>query len=195
MRKIGDAVGYQPVIEARLQFARSWVIQKTVHAELRNYKGKGAHSTVHRRGAPRNASIISSHNFFQTKINGSPDRLKLKCCLVPHGNKDSEKELLRTDSSNAQFPVIRLVLSLETILRFAVSSIDITGAYIQAGETQRDIYMRPPPKWSTYPGELWKLEKPAYVLVDSGRIWRCILRSGCCLMGSDNFQDFFNSSF
>ena len=127
---------------------------------------------MHRRGVPRNANVISSHHFFQIKTDGSPDKLKLKCRLVPHGSKDAEMESLRTDSSTAQFPVIRLVLSLATILRFAVSSIDITGAYIQAGEIQRDIYMRPPRGWSAHPGVLWKLEKPAYGLVDSGRIWQ-----------------------
>ena len=172
LRKIRDVVGYEPVSEARLQFAPSWLIQKAIDAELNNYKSKGAYTTVHKRGVPRDANLISSHHFFQIKTDGSPEKLKLKCRLVPHGNRDAEKESLRTDSSTAQFPVIRLVLSLATILRFAVSTIDITGAYLQAGEIKREIYMRPPRGWTASPGELWKLEKPAYGLVDSGRIWR-----------------------
>ena len=172
LRKIRDVVGYEPVSEARLKFAPSWLIQKAIDVELNNYKGKGAYTTVHKRGVPRDANIISSHHFFQIKTDGCPEKLKLKCRLVPHGNRDAEKESLRTDSSTAQFPVIRLVLSLATILRFAVSTIDITGAYLQAGEIKREIYMRPPRGWITSSKELWKLEKPAYGLVDSGRIWQ-----------------------
>ena len=115
LRKICDEVGCEPVSEARLQLFPSWLIQKAIDVELKKHKGKSAYSTVHKGGVPRNANVTSSHHFFQIRTDGPPEKLKLKCRLVPQGNRDSEKESLRTYSSTAKFPVIRLVLSLATI--------------------------------------------------------------------------------
>jgi hypothetical protein len=75
---------------------------------------------------------------------------------VPHGNRDRAKEGLRTDSATAQFPVISLILSLAVLFQFSISSLDISGAYLQAGPLQRDVYIRPPPVWSR-PNILWRL--------------------------------------
>ena len=64
--------------------------------------------------------------------------------------EDAAKESIGTDFFTAQFPVFRFALLLETILRFAVFSIDISGAYLKAGEIQSDICMRPPRGRSFY---------------------------------------------
>ena len=144
LRKIRNVAGYEPVLEAIIQFTPSWMIQKAIETELNNYKGEIAYKTVHKCNVPRNSNVVSSHHFFQIKTDASPQKLKFKCRLVPYRNTDAKKESLRTDSSTAQSPVIRLFLSLATILLFAVSTIDITGAYLQAGDIKREIYMRPP---------------------------------------------------
>jgi Reverse transcriptase (RNA-dependent DNA polymerase) len=91
--------------------------------------------------------------------------------MVPHGNRDREKDGLRTDSATAQFCVIRLVLSIAVTLKLRLSSLDISGAYLQAGPLQRDINVRPPPGWSSK-HTLWRLTRPAYGLVESGRLWQ-----------------------
>ncbi len=61
--------------------------------------------------------------------------------------------------------------------RFQLAKIDISGAYLQAKGIERDIYVRPPTSWMTFPGERWKLLKPAYGLVDSGRLWQIDVES------------------
>ena len=105
----------------------------------------------------------------------APPKIEVEMPARSSWSMDSEKDNLRTDSSTAQFPELRVVLSLATIVRFSLSTIDISGAYLQEGELNSDIYMKPPRGWEAYPGELWKLEKPAYGLVDSGRLWHlCI---------------------
>jgi hypothetical protein len=91
--------------------------------------------------------------------------------MVPHGNRDREKAGLRTDSATAQFAAIRLLLSLAVLLNFRLSSIDISGAYLQADPITRDIFVRPPTGW-TSPNVVWKILRPAYGLVESGRLWQ-----------------------
>ena len=46
----------------------------------------------------------------------------------------------------------------------------ISQVLIFRREDKREIYMRPPRGWIASSRELWKLEKPAYCLVASGRI-------------------------
>jgi len=170
--RIKDVVGDASVTEHKLQFAPRWIIDKAINKEKKNYKDKEAYVPVSIRSVPRQSNIISSHHFFQVKTDGSTDRLKLKCRLVPHGNRDSEKDSIRSDSSTAQFVCIRFLLSLASLLHFGIASLDISGAYLQAGKLQRDIYMRPPKGWTEYIDEVWKIVKPAYGLVESGRLWQ-----------------------
>ena len=60
-------------------------------------------------------------------------------------------------------------------VRHTVSALDLKVAYLQARPLNRDIFMRHPKGWCRYNGELWKLEKPAYDLAESGRFWQlCI---------------------
>jgi hypothetical protein len=91
--------------------------------------------------------------------------------MVPHSNRDREKTGLRTDSATAQFAAIRLLLSLSVLLDFRLSSIDISGACLQAYPLTRDIIVRPPFGW-TSSNIVWKLLRPAYGLVERGRLWQ-----------------------
>ena len=97
---------------------------------------------------PPRSNNISSHHFFSIK-KVSDGNLKLKCRMVPHGNRDREKTGLRTDSATAQFAAIRILLSLAVLLNFRLSSIDISGAYLQADPLTRDIFVRPPFSWTS----------------------------------------------
>lgn len=54
---------------------------------------------------PRDANIISRNKFFVVNNDGTDDWLKRKCSLVPHGNRDIEKEKKRKDSMKAQLPI------------------------------------------------------------------------------------------
>ena len=175
LRHIRDVVGDQPVSESKLQFAPRWILDKAIAKEKANYKDKDAYVSMAIRSLPRRSNVISSHHFFHVKTDGEEGRLKLKCRLVLHGNRDSDKDSVRTDSSTAQFGCIRLLLSVATIFQFAIASLDISGAYLQAGDLGRDIYMRPPKGWTSFIDEVWKIVKPAYGLVESGRLWQlCI---------------------
>lgn len=122
------------------------------------------------------ANVISSHAFFHVKKDGEHGSLRLKCRLVPRGNHDKDKDKVRSDCATAQFPVIRLILSLSTLLPFVLASIDITGSYIQGNPLTHEVYMRPPEGWCQ-PGTVWRLLRPAYGLTDSGRIWQLTIEN------------------
>ena len=77
-----------------------------------NYKNAEAYEEVNLDDIERGANLISSHQFFTVKNDGESGKLKLKCRMVPHENRDKEKELVRKDSSTAQFPILRLLISL-----------------------------------------------------------------------------------
>ena len=81
---------------------------------------------------------------------------------------------MHEDSATAQFPFIRLLLSLVTILSLSVASIDIKGACLQAGNLPRGIHVHPPPGWPSSPQIIWKLLKPAYGIVESERLWQLV---------------------
>ena len=167
---IKQVIGDKPVSEFRLQFAPRWLIDKAINNEKQNYKLAKAYEEVPLSSLAKDANIITSHHFFEVKFDGLLEMLKLKCRLVPHGNKDRDKESLRTDSATAQFPIIRIVISTSVILGFKLAFIDIKSAYLQAGDLPRLIYVKPPPGWAP-PGMVWRLLKPAYGLVESGRLW------------------------
>lgn len=76
---------------------------------------------------------------------------------MPHGNRDLDKDNIRSDSSSAQFSVIRAVLSMAATFKLKLATIDICKAYMQSGELEREIFMRTPDAFMQEVGELWKL--------------------------------------
>lgn len=99
----------------------------------------------------------------------------LKARIVPHGNRDDEKDDVRKDSSAAQFFAIRLVLYISTLLGFRLGMADIKGAYLQSGPIKRTIYVRPPREWRGARGMLWMLLKLPYGIVEAGRQWQKVV--------------------
>jgi hypothetical protein len=168
LHQIQAAIGDSDVSITQLQWVPSWILDKAVTTEKENYLMACHPVKLHE--LPPRSNVISSHHFFSIKKT-SDGNLKLKCRMVPHGNRDREKAGLRTDSATAQFAAIRLLLSLAVLLQLRLSSIDISGAYLQADPLTRDIFVRPPTGW-TPPNVVWKLLRPAYGLVESGRLWQ-----------------------
>jgi Reverse transcriptase (RNA-dependent DNA polymerase) len=168
LKQIQAAIGDYEVSITQLKCAPTWLLDKAVTTEKENYLK--ACRPIKLLDLPPRSNVISSHHFFSIKKT-SDGNLKLKCRMVPHGNRDREKAGLRTDSATAQFAAIRLLLSLAVLLNFRLFSIDISGAYLQADPITRDIFVRPPTGW-TSPNVVWKILRPAYGLVESGRLWK-----------------------
>lgn len=85
--------------------------------------------------------------------------MKLKARICLHGNRDLQKYYVRKDSSTAHFDVIRLALSMPTMMYAVLGHVDINGAYLKSGPIKRKIYLRPPRGLGTKRGLFWKLTK------------------------------------
>lgn len=139
LHELRENLGGAPFTERQLQCAPQRLVQKAIGKEKVNYAENEAYAEVNIKQLPKNANLISSHHFFQIKNDFESNKLKLNCRLVPHGNRDNEKDEVRKDSSTAQFPVIRAMLSACVILGFRLASIDISGAYLQSKPLTRDV--------------------------------------------------------
>lgn len=82
------------------------------------------------------------------KYHADDDKRKLKFHPVHHGNRDLGKHSIGLDPLTAQFLCITVLFSLETRLKFFLSSGDISAAYLQSGELMRDVYMHPLTAWT-----------------------------------------------
>lgn len=97
--------------------------------------------------------------------------MRLKARLCPHGNRDKMKHQIRKDSATAQFDVIRLLLSIATILQLRLGCVDIKGVYLQSGPIQRKIFVRPSKEITSERGYVWRLTKLSYRISETGRHW------------------------
>ena len=168
LTQIKKVIGDKTVSERKHNFAPQWIIDKAKAKEKDKYDG--CFEEVKIKDLPKDANLITSHHFFQVKSDGTKGKLKLKCRLLPHGNKNKYKDEVRKESASAQFPIIRLVLSIAAFLGFTLASIDIKGAYLQGGSLGPDIFIYPPARWGSAGRIVWMLIKPAYGIVESGRL-------------------------
>lgn len=74
---------------------------------------------------------------------GIEDRFKLKKFLVPHRKRDGHKEMIRKDSTIAQFCDICVVLSIMEMFRFYEATINVKHAYLQGSTLPRETYIQP----------------------------------------------------
>lgn len=180
LNDIKDKIGTGQVTASAIAFAPSWVVEKAMRSE-HDENWVGAYEEVAESELPSEANVISSHVVFKIKTNDDSS-LKLKGRIVVHGNRDADRDLVRSDCAAADMMLIRLVISLTTIMGFNLGSADIKGAYMQSGPIQREVYVRPPKDCYRRRGYVWRLLKLPYGMVDAGRQW--LLRVEDWLLGS-----------
>lgn len=92
---------------------------------------------------PSDANIISSHIVYKSKVEDE-ESLRLKARIEPHGNKDSQRLEMKSDSSMCSPVGIRVVLTIAAIRRWNFVKADVKAACLQTGEAKRDVYVCPP---------------------------------------------------
>lgn len=169
LRDMKEKIGTNQVTASAIAFAPNWIVEKAMRAE-HDQNWVDAYEEVPESELPRNANVISSHVIFKIKTEDDGS-LRLKGRIVVHGNRDADRELVRSDSAAADMMIIRMIISLATILDFNMASADIKGAYMQSGPIRRDVYVRPPKDCHRKRGTVWKLLKLPYGMTDAGRQW------------------------
>lgn len=82
----------------------------------------------------------------------------MKARIAPHGNNDSEKQHLKTESAVCVF-------------RWCLVKIDFKSAFLQTGAALRDVLILPP-RESNERQQYWLLLAGAYGLVNCGAKWQ-----------------------
>ena len=93
----------------------------------------------------------------------------IKARLVARGYEE-DKSSLRTDSPTCSKEGLRILVSIASSFGWKCHAIDVRAAYLQGDEINRELYVKPPKEFSVE-GEVWRLLKTIYGLVDAARAW------------------------
>ena len=127
---IHDTLGSHQVASRKLAFAPPWIVEQAFDREhVTNWSD--AYVKVPERSVPINSNLITSHVLYKVNTDERDGR-DLQVGIVPHGNRDDEKDRIRKDSATAQLKIICLLLSVVTFLGFWIGMADIKGAYLQS---------------------------------------------------------------
>lgn len=119
---------------------------------------------------PDNANVITSHVIYKVKTNDDGS-FKMKARIAPHGNKDLDRNQLKTDSAVCPTLGIRILLSLATIFMWCLAKIDFKRAFLQTGDARRDVYVVPPGE-SNDKNHYWLLRPASYGLDNANAKWQ-----------------------
>ena len=103
--------------------------------------------------------------FFTKKV--TENGCKFEARLTIRADQEDVKSL-RKDLPTIRESNIKLVLSIAAVNGWKIKSSDVTAAFLQSIPIERDVYVLPP-KEKRILGELCKLKKPCYGLVDTSR--------------------------
>ena len=125
---------------------------------------------VHISRVPSTANVISSHVLYKIK-ELDDEKLLCKARIAPHGNKDFEKDNLKTDSASCPPLGVRILLSICTLLHWFPRKVDIKAAFLQSGPATRDVYVIPPRECPDRQFR-WRLLVASYGLVNANAKWQ-----------------------
>ena len=114
---------------------------------------------------PQDANIITSNVLYKFKVLYDESNM-VRARTAPHGKKGDEKYFLKTDSQTCPPVVIRIPLSIGSILKLCLAKIDVKSAFLQKGTAMRDVYVVPPRECSSR-SVYWLLLTAEYLLVNS----------------------------
>lgn len=94
-----------------------------------------------------------------------------KARFIVQGRKDREKEMIKHISRTVGYKNIRILWTIATIFNLEVRPQDVTKAFIQGHQMQRDVYVKNTAQFKLERGMLLKILKPLYGLSKSGDHW------------------------
>ena len=94
---------------------------------------------------------------------------KIKARLVVRGDQDAGEDDIRCDSPTVDRRTVKFMLTLAANQGFEIRAVDISAAFLQGRELDREVYVRPPPEFKK-PGVVWRLLKGLYGLKEAARL-------------------------
>ena len=168
IKKYFEAFGHAEFMLHQAQGLPPFATRNAYEKEEKSFKKTVTTVTVSQ--VPKDANIVTSHVLYKVKKCDDAS-LTLKARIAVHGNKDRDKDILKTDSATCPPVGIRILLSLATIYRWIVAKIDFKSAYLQT-EAERNVYIVPPRECKTRYQQYWLLLSAAYGLANAGAKWQ-----------------------
>jgi Reverse transcriptase (RNA-dependent DNA polymerase) len=155
------------------RYGLSWVpdlvLDKALREEVANCKPIADEvllSTV-----PCNANVVSSHTLHRAKLKDD-GKFRFKARIVPHGNRDLEKDRIRGESKIACHSSYRTVMALSVVLGLKLVKVDFTAVFLK-NKSRRDVYVHPPSDLLLF-GKAWLLLATAYGITGAGRLFQLL---------------------
>ena len=140
-------------------------VQDVMEQELQKWKTFSVYDLVEDAGQ----EAIDGRWIIQKKDDHDSLKVNLKARYCLRGFKEENKP--RSDSPTVDRMSTKLLYAITAQMKgWVLESIDVTAAFLQGGELDRDIYVIPP-KEANNEGFLWKMKKAAYGLCDASRRW------------------------
>ena len=99
----------------------------------------------------------------------------VKARLVARGFEEKASNA-RTDSPTCSRQSLRMAFIITSTMGWKIQSLDITSAFLQGNDIERDVFLKPPLEASR-DGLIWKLKRCIYGLNDALRAWYDRVRS------------------
>jgi len=163
-----EAFGSKEFLSHHAQGLPSFVLQNAYKEEEQSFTNTVR--KVHVTRVPIGSNVISSHVLYKVKMLDDGTKM-LKARIAPHGNKDRERDNLKTDSATCSPVGMRLILSIAVIKKWNLAKIDFKSAFLQSGQAIRDVYVKPP-RESKEKFVYWLLLTAAYGLVNASAKWQ-----------------------
>ena len=96
-------------------------------------------------------------------------QMVIKARIVARGFEERMHNA-RTDSPTCSRQSLRLCFVTASTMGWKLHSLDVTSAFLQGNEIQREVYLKPPTEFFEQ-GMLWKLKRCIYGLNDAPRAW------------------------
>ena len=91
----------------------------------------------------------------------------VKARLCVRGDLEDTQEI-RTDSPTVRKGNINILLVVAATEGWTITTSDVTAAFLQSGQIERDIFVKPPCE-RRVPGMIWKLKRTVYGVKDASR--------------------------
>ena len=117
---------------------------------------------------PENANLIATQWVVVDKETEQGD-IKRKARLCMRGDRERNKHLIPTDSPTVNKLTLKLMLTIAASKGWEVQCSDVTRAFLQTEDIDREVYVIPPIEASVPSHKCWRLKRAAYGLLDASR--------------------------
>jgi len=157
LKKYYDVFGYKDFMRHQAQGLPDFPLQNAYAIEQKKFTDTV--KEIHAKSVPNNSNVITSHVIYKIKANDDGS-LKMKARIAPHGNKDRDREDLKSDSATCPPTGIRVLLSIASLMKWPLAKIDFTSAFLI------------PPRECGDRSKYWLLLTAAYGLVNANAKWQ-----------------------